>query len=178
MDMRPPQGSIEAKDPFAAPIPGHSLTEDNTKWAWGNPQKVVDPEKALTQAIRGVKSPKLQLEMVKLLMVGTSVEVLVEGYLLQAFHEGRFGPDVGLLIKAPLALYIASIAEEANIPYRFFENDDAMQKGVMDDETFLRMMKRNNPSMFRFIKEQVNKGIREGSSPRPENFLNAKKVDK
>ena len=73
MDMRPPQGSIEAKDPFAAPIPGHSLTEDNTKWAWGNPQKVVDPEKALSQAIRGVKSPKLQLEMVKLLMVGTSV---------------------------------------------------------------------------------------------------------
>ena len=58
--------------------------------------------------------------LVKLLLAGVSVEVIVEGYLFQAFQEGRFTPDVGLLIKAPLAFYIASIAEDANIPYRFF----------------------------------------------------------
>ena len=178
MDIKAPVGSIEAKDDFAPAPPGHSLTEDNTKWAWGKPQQVVDPEDALEQAINSIKQPKIQLEMVKLLLVGASVEMLVEGYLLQAFHEGRFGPDVGLLIKAPLSFYIASIAEEENIPYRFFENDDALEKGTMDDEMFLMMMKRNNPSMFNYIREEINKGIREGNSPRPENFLNAKKEDK
>tara|TARA_R100000426_G_scaffold19183_2_gene16779 strand:+ start:984 stop:1523 length:540 start_codon:yes stop_codon:yes gene_type:complete len=178
MDIKAPVGSIEAKDDFAPAPPGHSLTEDNTKWAWGKPQQVVDPEVALEQAINSIKQPKIQLEMVKLLLVGASVEMLVEGYLLQAFHEGRFGPDVGLLIKAPLSFYIASIAEEENIPYRFFENDDALEKGTMDDEMFLMMMKRNNPSMFNHIREEINKGIREGNSPRPENFLNAKKEDK
>ena len=178
MDIKAPVGSIEAKDDFAPAPPGHSLTEDNTKWAWGKPQQVVDPEVALEQAINSIKQPKIQLEMVKLLLVGASVEMLVEGYLLQAFHEGRFGPDVGLLIKAPLSFYIASIAEEENIPYRFFENDDALEKGTMDDEMFLMMMKRNNPSMFNHIREEINKGIRGGNSPRPENFLNAKKEDK
>jgi len=178
MDIKAPVGSIEAKDDFAPAPPGHSLTEDNTKWAWGKPQQVVDPEVALEQAINSIKQPKIQLEMVKLLLVGASVEMLVEGYLLQAFHEGRFGPDVGLLIKAPLSFYIASIAEEENIPYRFFENDDALEKGTMDDEMFLMMMKRNNPSMFNHIREEINKGIREGNSPRPKNFLNAKKEDK
>jgi len=178
MDIKAPVGSIEAKDDFAPAPPGHALTEDNTKWAWGKPQQVVDPEVALEQAINSIKQPKIQLEMVKLLLVGASVEMMVEGYLLQAFHEGRFGPDVGLLIKAPLAFYIASIAEEENIPYRFFENDDALEKGTMDDEMFLMMMKRNNPSMFNHIREEINKGIREGNSPRPENFLNAKKEDK
>jgi hypothetical protein len=178
MDIKAPVGSIEAKDDFAPAPPGHSLTEDNTRWAWGKPQQVVDPEVALEQAINSIKQPKIQLEMVKLLLVGASVEMLVEGYLLQAFHEGRFGPDVGLLIKAPLSFYIASIAEEENIPYRFFENDDALEKGTMDDEMFLMMMKRNNPSMFNHIREEINKGIREGNSPKPENFLNAKKEDK
>ncbi len=178
MDIKAPVGSIEAKDDFAPAPPGHSLTEDNTKWAWGKPQQIVDPEVALEQAINSIKQPKIQLEMVKLLLVGASVEMLVEGYLLQAFHEGRFGPDVGLLIKAPLSFYIASIAEEENIPYRFFENDDALEKGTMDDEMFLMMMKRNNPSMFNYIREEINKGIREGNSPKPENFLNAKKEDK
>jgi hypothetical protein len=48
----------------------------------------------------------------------------------------------------------------------------------MDDEMFLMMMKRNNPSMFNHIREEINKGIREGNSPRFENFLNAKKEDK
>ena len=68
-----------------------------------------------------LKDEKTQLEMVKLLMVGASVEMLVEGYLFQGFQDGKFTPDVGLLIKAPLSFYIASIAEEGNIPYRFFE---------------------------------------------------------
>ena len=175
MEVREQVGSVEAKDDFAPSPPGHSLTEDNTRWAWGKPQQVVDPEIALQEAINSIKQPKILLEMVKLLLTGASIEMMVEGYILQAFHEGRFGPDVGLLIKAPLAFYIASIAEEANIPCRFFENDDALEKGTMDDETFLMMMKRNNPSMFNYIREEINKGIREGDTPKPENFLTTKK---
>ncbi len=175
MEVKEQVGSVEAKDDFAPPPPGHSLTQDNSRWAWGKPQQVVDPEIALQEAINSIKQPKIQLEMVKLLLTGASIEMMVEGYILQAFHEGRFGPDVGLLIKAPLAFYIASIAEEANIPYRFFENDDALEKGTMDDETFLMMMKQNNPSMFNYIREEINKGIREGDTPKPENFLTTKK---
>ena len=176
MDIKAPVGSIEAKDDFAPAPPGHSLTEDNSKWAWGKPQQVVDPEIALEQAINSIKQPKIQLEMIKLLLVGASVEMMVEGYLLQAFHEGRFGPDVGLLIKAPLSFYIASIAEEENIPYRFFENKDALDEGTMSDETLLEMMQQNNPSMFNFISERVNEQIREGNKPMKgaEGFLGIK----
>ena len=172
----PPRGSIEAKDPFAAPLPGHSLTEDNSKWAWGKPPKIVDPEEALRQAIGSVKKGKQQLELVKLLLAGVSVEVIVEGYLFQAFQEGRFTPDVGLLFKAPLAFYIASIAEDANIPYRFFENKDALDEGTMSDETLLEMMQQNNPSMFNFISERINEQIREGNKPMKgaEGFLGIK----
>ena len=159
---QPQVGSIEAIDDFAAAPPGHSLTEDNSKWAWGRPPQMVDPEQVLQDAIDSLKDEKTQLEMVKLLMVGASVEMLVEGYLFQGFQDGKFTPDVGLLIKAPLSFYIASIAEEGNIPYRFFENSDALEQGTMDDETFLQMMKLNNPKMFDYIRESVNEGIRKG----------------
>ena len=161
----PPEGSVEAKDNFAPSPPGHSLTEDNTKWAWGKPPKVVNPEQALEQAINSLKQERIQLEMVKLLLGGASIEMIVEGYLFQAFQEGRFTPDVGLLIKAPLAFYIASIAEEGNIPYRFFENKDALDEGTMDDDTLIEMMQQNNPSMFNYIRERINEGIREGKKP-------------
>ena len=172
----PPEGSVEAKDNFAPSPPGHSLTEDNTKWAWGKPPKIVDPEQALEQAINSLKQERIQLEMIKLLLGGASIEMIVEGYLFQAFQEGRFTPDVGVLIKAPLAFYIASIAEEANIPYRFFENKNALDEGTMSDETLIEMMEQNNPSMFNFLREKINEDIREGGKPpkNAEGFLGMK----
>ncbi len=174
MEMEAPVGSIEAKDPFAVAPPGHSLTEDNSKWAWGKPPQITDPEQALEVAIASLQKPKVRDEMFKLLYTGVSVEVMVEGYVLQAFHDGKFMPDVGMLIRPPLGIYIAHMAEEAGIPYRLFENEDADKEGQMDDKTFFTMMKDNNPRMFEFIRENVNESIRQGnmpSEPTEENFM-------
>ena len=104
MEMEAPVGSIEAKDPFAVAPPGHSLTEDNSKWAWGKPPQIVDPEQALEVAIASLQRPKVRDEMFKLLYTGVSIEVMVEGYVLQAFHDGKFMPDVGMLIRPPLGM--------------------------------------------------------------------------
>ena len=174
MNMEAPVGSIEAKDPFAVAPPGHSLTQDNSRWAWGKPPQITDPEEALEVAISSLQRPKVRDEMFKLLYTGVSVEVMVEGYVLQAFHDGKFMPDVGLLIQPPLGMYIAHMAEEAGIPYRLFENEDAGTEGQMDDKTFFSMMKQNNPRMFEFIRENVNESIREGnmpSEPEEQNFM-------
>lgn len=172
--MEAPVGSIEAKDPFAVAPPGHSLTQDNSRWAWGKPPQIVDPEQALEVAIASLQKPKVRDEMFKLLYTGVSVEVMVEGYVLQAFHDGKFMPDVGMLIQPPLGMYIAHMAEEAGIPYRLFENEDAGTEGQMDDQTFFSMMKENNPRMFEFIRENVNESIRQGnmpSEPEEQNFM-------
>ena len=174
----PMPGSIEAKDPFAAVPPGYSLTTDNERWPWGRPPEVVDPTAIIEGAIDSLQTRKVKSEMMKLLMVGASVEALVEGYILQGFHDGKFTPDVGMLIKGPLAMFIANMAEEEGVPYRFFENEDALNEGEMDDATFFTMMRQNNPAMFEYVSETVNRGIREGNMPRPpkeENFMSMTK---
>ena len=177
-EIRPQAGTIEAKDPFAMAPPGHSLTIDNERWPWGQPQERVDPQTVLDKAVDSLDVPAVRQEMMKLLVVGASVEALVEGYIFQAFQEGGFSPDVGLIIKGPLALYIASVAEEENIPYRMFENEDALTKDEMDDKTFFAMMRDNNPAMFAYVSETINEGIRRGQMPRPreeENFMTMEK---
>lgn len=179
-EVRPQAGTIEAKDSFAMAPPGHSLTIDNERWPWGKPQEQVDPQTVLDRAVDSLDVPAVRDEMMKLLMVGASVEALVEGYVFQAFQEGGFSPDVGLLIKGPLALYIASVAEDESIPFRMFENEDALSRGEMDDKTFFRMMRQNNPAMFAYVSETINKGIRQGRTPEPpqeENFMNMKKKE-
>jgi hypothetical protein len=160
------RGSPEQLDPFAYAPPGHSLTQDNSRWPWGKPPKYAEPDDALEEAMRALKRPKTRGELMKLLMVGVSIEVLVEGYLLQSFQDGKFTPDVAVLIKPVLALVIADMAEDEGIPYRLFENDNAMDEDEMDDETFLRMMQQNNPRMFDYIRERVNSQIRAGLAPK------------
>lgn len=171
------RGSVEAADPFAYAPPGHSLTQDNSRWPWGKPPRDVDPEVALSRALDGLEKPRVKEELMKLLMVGVSVEVLVEGFLLQSFQEGKFSPDVAVLIKPVLALMIAEMAEDSNIPFRMFENENAGQENVMDERSFYAMMRDNNPSMFAFVREKVNEQIRMGNAPQePEeqNFLSMK----
>ena len=174
-----PRGSIEAKDPFATAPPGYGLTSDNQQWPWGSPPQIVDPQEALQSAITKLNRKKNKRELMKLLIVGASVEVLVEGYIFQAFSQGEFTPDVGLLIKGPLAMVIAGMAEDEGIPYRFFENDNELEKDEMDDETFFRMMRQNNPRMFEYVRETLNEGIRRGyapEAPKEENFLSMEMV--
>jgi len=174
------RGSIEDVDMFAAAPPGHSLTQDNSRWAWGRPPQDVDPDVVFEKLLDRLEQPKQKQELMKLLVVGVSVEVVVEGMIIQGFQEGRFTPDVGLLIKGPLAFYIAEMAEEENIPYRLFENSNEFEKDEMDDQTFFNMMQENNPRMFASIKENLNAAIRAGVAPRPpeeQNFLNRKDKD-
>jgi hypothetical protein len=177
---QPMRGSIEAKDPFARVPPGYSITQDNQNYAWGQPPQMVDPEEALNKAISSLNQKKTKREMMKMLIVGASVEVLVEGFIMQAFQDGKFTPDVGLLIKGPLAMVIAGMAEEEGVPYRLFENDDALERDEMDDATFFRMMKQNNPAMFAYVSEQINEDIRRGyvpEEPEPESFMNMKQME-
>ena len=176
-----PVGSVEAKDDFAMAPPGYGLTSDNQRWPWGQPPKDSDPSVVLDKAIAAVSETAAKREMFKLLTVGVSVEVIVEGYIFQGFSDGKFSPDVGLLIKGPLGIAIAGMADKEGIPYRLFENDDQLERNEMDDETFFRMMKKNNPTMFAYISEQINEGLREGYAPQEpeeENFMTIKKQTK
>ncbi len=173
--MQAQKGSIESIDRFSAPPPGHSLTQDNSRWAWGRPPQDVDPTVVFEKVLDNIEKPQRFQEMMKMLVVGVSIEALVEGIIIQGFQEGRFTPDVGLLIKGPLAFYIAEMAEEEGVPYRLFENSNAFEEDEMDDRTFFDMMRQNNPRMFTIVKENLNAAIREGMSPKPpaeENFLN------
>lgn len=141
---------------------------------------MVDPNQVLDMLVDKFEGPKRRQELFKMMLIGVSIETIVEGVIYQGFTEGAFSPDVGLLIKGPLGIILANMAEEEDIPYRLFENEDVLEEGTMDDKTFMNLMKSNNPRMFGFIREALNQSIREGSQKNaPEDtFLNTEKGDK
>ena len=70
--------------------------------------------------------------------------------------------DAGMLAKGPLGLYIAYVAEQEDVGYRMFERDDVINKDRVDDESFFKLMKDNNPMMFGALKEELNNTLRKG----------------
>jgi hypothetical protein len=149
-------------DPFASPPAGISLAQDNTKYPWGNPAKYANPDDAMTAALDSLERPSNKTNLIKLLFAGVSVESLVEGYVYEGFESGRFSVNTGLLMKAPLAMYLANIAEEEGIPYRLFESDNPLKENEISDKNMLSVMKKNNPAMFSFLREKLSETARMG----------------
>lgn len=151
-----------------AAIPGSSLTSDVSKWPWGRPSRMNNPDEVLDKAVQRLEDPIVRDKLLALLAAGISVQVIVRAINLEAFQQGEYSVDIATMIAPPLALAIADIAEEANIPYQFFANPEKAIPRKMDDKTFLQMIAMNNPDMFRSMKEELNRLIREGRISREE----------
>tara|TARA_R100001126_G_C4887122_1_gene183156 strand:+ start:927 stop:1505 length:579 start_codon:yes stop_codon:yes gene_type:complete len=165
----------ENLDMLAVAPAGISLTKDNANFPWGNPPREADPNKVLTKSLDALDNPTNKDNMLKLLLAGVSVESLIEGWVYAGFESGEYSLDTALLLKAPLATYMANMAEEEGVPYRLFENEKALQEDEIPDETILRVMKQNNPNMYSFINEEVNKVIRMGGPEKVEQRINDSK---
>ena len=126
--------------------------------------KESDPDKLLTKSLDALEKPVNKENMLKLLLAGVSVESLIEGWVYAGFESGEYSLDTALLLKGPLAIVMANMAEEEGVPYRLFENDDELDQDEIPDENILRIMKRNNPNMYAVLNEEVNKVIRMGGA--------------
>ena len=83
---------------------------------------------------------------------------------MNGFEQGDFTLDAGLLAKGPLAIYIAYLAEQEEIPYRMFEAEDITAEDKMDDREYLQLLKINNPRMFAAMREELNATLRRGGT--------------
>ena len=105
---------------------GWSLTEPLGKWAWEKPPRFADPEEAIDFVIDKLEEPAVESDMLNLMTAGISIEEMVETIALGGFATGHYSPDVAEIIKAPIAMYLAGIAVENDIPPKMFNTKSGM----------------------------------------------------
>ena len=143
---------------------GWSLTEPLGKWAWEKPPKTAVPGEAVDSIISKIEGSEATYEQfAKLMFAGISVEEIVDTVAIGGFMQGEFSPDVAELIKAPLAIYFLGMAAENEIPVRVFNTSDGkpMTNSGLNDIDLEEMMQENNPSLYNFIKQEVEKDVEE-----------------
>ena len=102
-------------DPFSAPIPGQSLTDEPGNYPWEHPPKNIDPETIVNDLFMRMTQPEALQEILVMLDAGIPVEAIVRVMVFTGFAEGEFNPDVGFIIIEPLMEAVATIGLRAGV---------------------------------------------------------------
>ena len=102
-------------DPFDAPVPGQSLTDEPGNYPWEHPPQFSDPEEVLDILFDKLGEPEVVEQVIAMLDSGVPVEAIVRVMTFSGFINGKFNPDVGFLIVQPLMNMVSAIGIRAGI---------------------------------------------------------------
>lgn len=124
-----------AKNGFAAsfdagPIPGQSLTKPPGSYPFEQPPMFSTPEEAFESLVTALSEPKATDRLLNMMELGMPVYSLVYTLLMSGFAEGKWTPDVAMLMAEPLSHLMFRLAKDAGIQAESGikeEEDDMLQ---------------------------------------------------
>tara|TARA_R100000781_G_scaffold114275_2_gene84673 strand:- start:420 stop:1022 length:603 start_codon:yes stop_codon:yes gene_type:complete len=100
------------------PVPGQSLTNAKDQpYGWEKPAEMTDPREAMYVVFDSLIEPEAASNV--LLSVGSGIGVvdIASVILYTGFIEGKWNPDLMLLLMEPTMYMIMALAEKADIEY-------------------------------------------------------------
>ena len=140
-------------NPFDAPTPGASLTSDpENPRAWETPPDFTDQEKALKSLFTNMTEEGTHEELLNTLRNGADIESLVQVVLFKGFQEGKWSPDLMLMLIEPLIYIVMWLADQAGIDAQVSADgddwdDDEATEGRAAMENDIKRMKPKTDSL-------------------------------
>jgi|TARA_R110001592_G_scaffold233314_1_gene490916 hypothetical protein len=117
------------------PLPGQSLTNSpDQQYAWERPPQTVDTKDAMVEVFEALTEPEALRNTLIALDKGVGVIDIASITLYTAFIEGKFNPDVMLLLMEPTMYMVMSLAEKADIQYTLDSADGFGETELSGDE--------------------------------------------
>ncbi len=130
-------------NPFNAPIPGESLTTapDMPK-AWERPPQYTTQDKAMEAIYMEITQEDSLRKLINIINDGIPLDEIAQVILYKGYTEGKFSPDLMLLLIEPTLYLLIAIADYAKISdYTLYneETDDPDTEIPEDDITPIMM---------------------------------------
>ena len=115
------QGSLET----GKSIPGQSLTNDpNQPYNWEKPAEYSSPKEAMLYVFETLTVPETTTNVLLSLSNGVGVIDIASITLYSGFLEGKWNPDLMILLMEPTMYMVMALAEKAGIEYNLEAGDD------------------------------------------------------
>ncbi len=117
------------ENPFDAPIPGQSLTDTPGNAKWEHPPQFVKVDEAAEYIWDRLHEKEILSQIVSFLENDIPVEAIARMVLFGGFVEGKWTPDVALLLSEIVFKQIAAIGVKAEIKnIKLFLKDQSNNK--------------------------------------------------
>lgn len=143
------------RTPFERPIPGQSLTNDpDTKYPWEQPPMYTDIQSAVMSIVNDSYEKETYKMIALTLADGMPVGSMASMILQVGFQEGKWNPDLMMLLIEPTMYILAAIAEQCGIDYLLYEGD-TFESYDEDEEEIDRQTATNLKDMNIKMKENL-----------------------
>jgi len=116
-------------------IPGQSLTNSpDQPYNWEKPSEYTNPREAMLYVFENLTVPETTTNILLSLGNGVGVIDIASITLYSGFLEGKWNPDLMILLMEPTMYMIMALAEKADIPYSLEAGDDEAPLEMSPDE--------------------------------------------
>ena len=166
------QEAVDALVNAGKPIPGQSLTNDpDQRYPWESPPEYTDYKQALNFIADQLLYKEVYVPMMKGIGAGVPITDITLQMLQAGFEQGKWNPDLLMMLIEPTVYTLMALAEKANIQYRI--NGDEEEDMDEDDEKDIQMMKQKN--LQELVKTKVSQESKVPSGVVPREIL--KQID-
>jgi len=116
---------------FNRPIPGSSLTNDpENPQSFENPPEFTIQRTAIEYLYTTIIKEDVYIPLLQNVKAGVPIVDLAQAILFKGFSEGKWNPDLMLLLIEPLAYIIMALAERAGIDYKIYTGEEEDQRDL------------------------------------------------
>ena len=146
------QEGIDAIVNSSRPIPGQSLTDDpDNPRPWEGPPEFTNFKEALVYIAEELLEEDTYLSLVSAMGQGIPVSDITLQLLQRGFQEGKWNPDLLMMLIEPVMYLLIALAEKAEIEPRLYGDEE--EDLDSDDEKEIAEMKAKN--LADLAKDQV-----------------------
>ena len=118
-------------NPFNAPTPGESLTNSpDMPQAWERPPQFTEQDEAMEAIYLELTSDEALMPVIQMIDEGIPLDQIAQVVLYRGYTQGKFNPDLMLLLAEPTIYLLIAIADYADIKdYVLYEGEEDDPEG-------------------------------------------------
>ena len=150
----PNQDMNDRGDPFNMPVAGESLTREAGQNPMESPPKHTDPDVVYSRLADKFSKPEIKERILELFAAGIPIEVIINVLTRHIAYQGIVNPDLAELIKPALTVIFVQMAQEADIPFEIFLEDEEADQQALEgrEEMLMGTLETQRPELVRHAK--------------------------
>ena len=123
-------------------VPGQSLTNDPSQpYNWEKPSEYTNPREAMLYVFESLTVPETTTNILLSLNKGVGVIDIASITLYSGFLEGKWNPDLMMILMEPTMYMLMALAEKADIKYNLEAGDETAPIEMSGDKAVETLQK-------------------------------------